>query len=809
MEKRSPDLPKVSRRNFLKGSTAGLTTVATGISLPFASKAKQKPMQAQDIVPDKTVWSMCSVNCGSRCALRLHVKNDEVYWVETDNTGDDSYGNHQIRACQRGRSMRRRMNHPDRLNYPMKRIGKRGEGKFERISWDEALNTIADNLKRIVKDYGNEAVYINIASGVVGGNITRAYYSIMNRFMNSYGGHLDFYGSYSDAQISRAMPYTYGSNLGNSSSDIANTKLVVQFGNNPAETKMSGGGITYHLTQAREQSKAKMIVIDPRYTDTAGGREDEWIPIRPGTDAALIAALAYVLITENLVDQPFLDKYCVGYDEKTLPPSAPKNSHYKAYILGDGDDGIAKTPKWAEQITGIPEAKIIQLAREIGSTKPCFITQGLALQRKSNGELASRAVAMLPILTGNVGIHGGNSGARESTYTPTLTRFPILKNPVKAKISCFTWTDAIERGAEMTALKDGVQGKEKLDVPIKFLWNYAGNTIINQHSDINRTHELLQDESKCEMIVVIENFMTSSAKYADILLPDLMTTEQEDIVPNNDACNMGYLIFGQPATSAKFERRSIYDMLSDLAKRLGQDTYQAFTEGRTQSEWLQFLYADMRAKDPNLPSYEEFKQMGIFKQQDPRGHFVAYKDFREDPENNPLKTPSGKIEIYSERLAEIANTWKLDEQSVIHPLPIYHSGFNGWDDPKRNTYPFQLIGFHHKARTHSTYGNIDVLQAMTRQDVWINSVDAQRLGINNGDMVRVFNEIGETRLAAKVTPRIMPGIVAMGEGAWHTANVWGDKIDHNGSINVLTTQRPSPLAKGNPQHSNLVQVEKL
>ncbi len=167
----------------------------------------------------------------------------------------------------------------------------------------------------MVEKYGNEAVYINYSSGIVGGNITRSspYASLVARLMNCYGG---FLSHYSTAQIACAMPYTYGSNDGNSTSDIENTKLVVMFGNNPAETRMSGGGITYYLEQARERSNARMIVIDPRYTDTAAGREDEWIPIRPGTDAALVAGIAWVLINENLVDQPFLDKYCVGYDEK-------------------------------------------------------------------------------------------------------------------------------------------------------------------------------------------------------------------------------------------------------------------------------------------------------------------------------------------------------------------------------------------------------------------------------------------------------------------------------------------------------------
>ncbi len=280
----------------MKSSAIGsLALAAGGLSLPFGMRtAAAAVQQAIQPVEEKVVWGACSVNCGSRCALQLHVKDNEVVWVESDTTGNDIYGQHQVRACLRGRSIRRRINHPDRLNYPMKRVGKRGEGKFERITWQEALDTISASLKNTVHKYGNEAVYINYTSGIVGGNITRSspYASLVARLMNCYGGFLSHYGTYSTAQIAAAMPYTYGSNEGNSTSDIENTKLVVMFGNNPAETRMSGGGITYFLEQARERSNARMIVIDPRYTDTAAGREDEWIPIRPGTDAALVAGIA-------------------------------------------------------------------------------------------------------------------------------------------------------------------------------------------------------------------------------------------------------------------------------------------------------------------------------------------------------------------------------------------------------------------------------------------------------------------------------------------------------------------------------------
>ena len=774
--------------------------------MPFqASPAIAAPAAAKE---EKVVWSACTVNCGSRCPLRMHVVDGEIKWVETDNTGNDEYGNHQVRACLRGRSMRRRVYNPDRLKYPMKRIGARGEGKFKRISWDEAYDEIAASLKHIIKDYGNEAIYLNYGTGTLGGTVTQSWppgSTLIARLMNLTGGYLNHYGDYSTAQITVGLDYTYGGGwaFGNSFSDLENTKLIVQFGNNPAETRMSGGGLIHSLTEAKERANARMIVVDPRYTDTAGGREEQWIPIRPGTDTAFVAAMAYVMITENLVDQPFLDKYSVGYDEKTLPVSAPAKSDYKSYILGQGPDGIVKTPEWASKITGIPVATIVQTAREIGTAKPCAILQGWGLQRTAGGEIASRAIAMLALLTGNVGINGGGTGARESTYSIPFVRFPTLTNPVQASIPMFLWTDAIARGTEMTATRDGIRGVDKLKSPIKFIWNYAGNCLINQHAEINRTHEILQDDKACEMIVVIDNHMTSSAKYADILLPDLTTSEQADFCMDAFVGDMAYFIFADQAIKPQFESKGIYEMCSEIAKRMGVSD--AFTEGRDQEGWLRHLYTLTREQDPTLPDFETMRKQGIYKRRNPDSHYVAYKAFREDPEMNPLSTPSGKIEIYSERLAQIAATWELKEDEVIHPLPVYVSTFEGWDDKKRETYPLQLTGFHYKARTHSTYGNVDILKEAARQEMWINPIDANVRGIKNGDLIRIFNDRGEVHIPAKVTPRILPGVVALGEGGWYSPGK--NKVDKGGCINVLTTQRPSPLAKGNPQHTNLVDVQ--
>lgn len=800
---------KVSRRNFVKSSSAlgTLAAVASSVGLPFkSSPALAAPLATPN--EDKVVWSACTVNCGSRCPLRMHVSNGEITWVESDNTGTDEYGNHQVRACLRGRSMRRRVYHPDRLKYPMKRIGKRGEGKFKRMSWDDAFTEIAASISKIRKEYGNEAIYLNYGTGTLGGTVTKSWppgSTLIARLMNLNGGYLNHYGDYSTAQIAVGLNYTYGGFADNNSpSDLENTKLIVQFGNNPAETRMSGGGVIHHFIEAKDKSNARMIVIDPRYTDTAAGREDVWIPIRPGTDTAFVAAMAHVMIKENLVDRLFLDKYCVGYDEKTLPASAPSNSDYKSYILGLSSDGIEKTPLWAASITGIPADIIIKTAREIASTKPCAIIQGWGLQRSANGEIASRAIAMLALLTGNVGINGGGTGAREGGSSIPFVTFPTLENPVKASIPMFLWTDAIFRSEKMTETSDGIRGVKKLNAPIKFIWNYASNCLINQHADINRTHDILQDENACEMIVVIDNHMTSSAKYADIVLPDLTTSEQSDFCMNASAGNMPYFIFASQAIKPQFEARGIYDICTGLAEKLG--VKKAFTEDRSQEDWLKHLYFLTRAQDPTLPTYEAIREQGIYKRFI-KEHHVAYKDFRENPEANPLETPSGKIEIYSERLAEISETWELEADEIIHPLPVYSPNFEGWEASKKSQYPLQLTGFHYKSRTHSTYGNVDALKDAAKQEMWLNPMDAESRRIKNGDLIRIFNARGEVHINAKVTPRIMPGVVALAEGAWYAPD--GQRIDQSGSINVLTTQRPSPLAKGNPQHTNLVDVQLL
>lgn len=382
-------------------------------------------------------------------------------------------------------------------------------------------------------------------------------------------------------------------------------------------------------------------MIDPIYTDTVAGKIDQWIPIRPGTDAALVEAIAYELIRNNWVDEAFLEKYCIGYNEKTLPKSAPPKSDYKSYIMGAAD-GVAKTPERASRITGIPVETIVKLAKEIGTTKPVFIAQGLGPQRQANGEQTARAIAMLPILTGQVGLPGTSTGMEEDGTNWEPTYLPVGTNPIKAQIPVFLWTDAILRGEQMDWIHDGVKGLEegkKLGHSIKMIVNSGGNTLINQHGDCNWTDKVLRDDSKCEFIVVCDNMMTPSARYADILLPDTLGPETDDICGNGDS--MGDLACIYPmhkAVDPAFDQRPSWEICRGIAKELGLE--EQYTEGRDQKGWIKWCYEQTRKDNPELPEFDKFWKAGPTQLFNVKWQPIMFKEFREDPVKNPLKTPS-------------------------------------------------------------------------------------------------------------------------------------------------------------------------
>ena len=802
----------VSRRTFVKGSLAGLALAgAAGSTALYGCAPKDEKGAASEgagASTDQISWSQCNVNCGGNCVFQWHSQDGKIVYMESDNTGDVDL---QARACLRGRSMRRWINSPDRLTKPMKRVGKRGEGKFEEISWDEAIDTIASELKRVIDTYGNDAIYVNCATGM---------YSTTGqqpglRLLGLLGGYINQAYDYSTHMLQVALPFMYGSkcspydNVHASSFSEAEraSDLVVMFGNSPAETRMGGANAVWDFAKVRESVTGrggKIVNIDYRMNESCSGHPDEWLPIRPGTDAALASAIAHEWIANDQVDKGFLDEYCVGYDEDTMPESAKgQNKSYKDYIMGTGYDMVEKTPEWAAPICGISADRIRELASEIGEAKPLYVVQGWGPQRRSNGELNCWSIMMLPLLTGQVGLPGTSNGCREGSYSISLQSLPAGDNPIKAKIPVFLFTEAIDHGTEMTALNSAVTGADKLNQNIKCMLNYAGNCLTNQHGDINYAHDILADESKCEFIVVWETAMTDSAKYADILLPDLFRFEQVSQIGTGG--DNAYMISGQPCTTPKFERKTLYDALTLIADKMG--VKEQFTEGKTQEEWIKELYEKTREKDTELPTYDEAMEMGVYTRKNPKGATIAFEAFRNDPAANPLDTPTGKIEIYSETLAGIASTWELGEEDLISPIPVYTHGFTETDVPT-DEFPLRCSGFHYRGRTHSSWGGIELLKEVNPQEAWINPADAKERSIKQGDKIRVKNAFGEIELLAKVTPRVVPGTVCISQGAWHDADMYGDRVDKGGCINTLTTHRPSPLAKGNPQHSNICQVTK-
>lgn len=786
----------ISRRSFLKWSAAVAGSATLVGCAPMGSAGGSEPAVAQAgerQLNTQTLPTICWHNCGGRCQIKGQVKDGVVISMSTDNEGPDTPENLQARACLKGRSQRQRLYHPDRLKYPMKRVGERGEGKWEKISWEEALDTTASELRRIIDNYGNESVYFIYASGV-GGAFNQSYMGgPSGRLLNSLGGYLGFYGNYSQANYMYAIPYMFGNGYsGSSPTTFSDAQLIVMFGDNPASTRVGGLNSTYYLKLAK-QNGAKVIVIDPRYSDTASTFADQWIPIHPTTDAALVAGLAYVMLTEGLHNQAFLDKYCVGFDDEHLPEGVPAGNSYKSYIMGDSD-GQPKTPEWASKITGVPVETIKQLAREIAGAKPCFVIQGRGMQRHANGEFQALSVPLLSLMTGNVGILGSNPGLYEGFTSVKMGSYPAGTNPIKTKVSFFMFTDAIEKGNNHTKENGGLQGADHLQQGIKFIWNYGGNSLVNQHADTGRTTALLKDTSKCEFILGVDNFMTPSMEYADIILPDITQFEQEDIVTR--ALGQGLALYGQKLVEPMYECKSMYEICMELAKRL--NVLDKFDDGKTPEQYLRDCVEVARAAQPDFPTFEEFREKGIYKTKPKK--IIAYKDFVEDPKANPLPTPSGKIEIFSKDLFD------MNKPDRIPAVPKYIPVAEGPDGPLKEKYPLQCIGHHSKRRVHSTFDNLPWMEEAEPQKLWMNPQDAAERGIMDNDTVKIYNDRGTVKVKVKVTSRLIPGVCSLPQGAWFTPDSNG--VDTRGCINTLTTWDPTALAWGNPQHTNLVQVEK-
>ncbi len=766
--------------------------------------------------PEKKIRVGCPAhNCGGRCLLIAHVRDGRIVRLETDDR-PDSIAAPQLRACVRGRSYLRRQYHPERLTRPLKRVGRRRGGEMRPISWDDALDEVASQMERVKRKYGNSALFVPYGTGSYN-QLNGSY--VARRLMNLYGGCLGIYNSYSWAATNLATPTVYGTLVtGNQRQDWLNARYIIMWGWNPAEMR-DGTNSDYFIKLAR-QNGARVVCIDPRHSLSAAALADEWIAIRPGTDTAMMSAMAYVMLTEDLYDKDFVRTHCVGFDSSQMPIEGAES--YSDYILGTRD-GIPKTPQWAESITAVPAETITRIAREYATIKPSVLYQGYGMQRRAYGEQVVRAGCVLAAITGNVGVPGGwasGLGLQAPDGGGLWTVFPTGENPVKAAIPVFLWTEAVLRGKEMTQA-DGIRGAEKLDNDIKLIYAVATNCLVNQHADVNRTVEILRDESKVEFIVVQDNFLTPSARFADIVLPACTQFETWGV---EDGWKYGDEVILQPKLVEPLgESKSDYRICAELAERLGIG--EAFTEGRDEKDWVEFCLGEFRRlRFPELPTLDEFieKDLGAWTRPATKPA-IAFEDFRRDPQKYPLKTPSGKIEIFSKQLYDLNNPEEIPPipkyiQEWESPFPCRCEGDSPKQSPhklgiasppsasRNDKYPLQAIGHHTLARVHSTHDNNDWLEEAFPQRVFMNPIDAAERNIKDGDQVKVYNGRGALILPCRITPRILPGVVDIPQGAWYEPDENG--VDRGGCVNVLTSHHWTPFAYGTAQHTIMVEVEK-
>jgi anaerobic dimethyl sulfoxide reductase subunit A len=736
-------------------------------------------------VPDAIVNTGCCHDCGGRCVLRAHVKDGKVVRLETD-AGEFP----QIRACARGRAYRQRLYSRHRLRYPMRRTGRRGQGEFERVSWEEALDTVAENLKRVKADYGNSALLFLPGAGNQGMLHGPVAPGIM---LQEFGGFTRYWGAPSYEGALFASMATYGTiQTGNSRDDLLNSRLVIMWGWNPANTVWDPETPLY-LARTRENG-ARMVAVDPRYTDTAAAFADQWIPIRPGTDAAMLLAMAYVIIDEGLQDKAFLDKYTTGFEA------------FRDHVLGR-DDGTPKTPRWAAEITAVSAETIAGLARAYAAEKPGALIAGWGPARTAMGEQYSRAANVLCAMTGNIGVYGGYASGFMRAYSSRDSghlREGAKKKP-KDKSKGIPSANPVEDGALprrdslyklsggtnatsarihqaniWDAILRGREGGYPADVKMAYI---VASNCLNQYPNANKGAEALRS---LEFVVVHDQFMTPTARFADILLPVNTFMERSDIAP--PWLGSPYYIYLNQAVESLHDTKTDLAICRELAPRLGL----AIDFLKLSEDEILRLFASRR---PDIDDYEKMKKEGVVKIKTD-GPIVSFREQVRDPENNPFPTLSGRIEIDCGHIAEMGNP-------RIPSVPKYMGHEEHFDAPAAETYPLQLLTTHSKIRTHSTLEKVPWLQALERQGLWIHPRDAEKRGIADSDTVEVYNERGRIRVSAVVTERIMPGVVNLCQGAWYSPDRGG--VDVGGCANTLTKDAPSP-GGAFPMNSALVEV---
>ncbi len=797
----------LSRRSFLKwsavlGGTASLAAngVNTGLQAVSAIAAPEATAAPST---GKWVAAACWHNCGGRCLNKAYVVDGVVTKQKTDDTHPDSPDFPQQRGCARGRSQRMRVYGADRLKYPMKRKNwvpgggnkeLRGKDEWVRISWDEALNILASELKRIKDKYGNKSILYGTRSVAL------------------FGGYVTSWGSTSSGTWAATAPHVSGDYLmGNDRLDMRKSKLIVMWSTDPIWA--SGGSPAYHYLQAK-RAGAKFIFIDPFYSNSAQFLADEWIPIRPGTDTAMLLAVAHTLITEDnpktnpLIDWDFMNRCTIGFDKTSLPAGADPEENLKDYVLGlDASGNLApkghknyppKTPEWAEEICGVAANKIRQFAREIAMTKPVAFMESDASARTNDQQAFGQIFTTIACMIGSVGVSGGGwgqtrhstAGNKGSNLVSAGANGAVLKavnNPIAdVRINMNELWDAVLNGK----YTDGVGPKK--DINIQAIYFEKGSRLQTQVGQAKG----IQAMRKVEFIACQDFHLATACRYADLVLPVTHMWERDGYVasPNREA-----LFWASKVIEPLYETKDDEWIDWELGKRLGvltdKDTPELSLKQRifNQIAGATVVKDDGKTTEPLVTITEQdLKDLGVTGKPQ-TGHipikdmqaagtyqvprkpgdnftYISLKSFREDPIKNPVKTESGKIEIHCRTLAKDINAlgW-----TTIRPIPAYipathgyEATFSDWDKKTKGEFPLQLYNKHYMRRSHSEFDNVLQLREAFPQEFFMNPIDAAERGIKQGDIVLIRSQYGKAIRPAYVTERLMPGVVSLPHGAW-------------------------------------------
>ncbi len=677
----------------------------------------------------------------------------------------------------------------------------RGNDSFVEVSWDEALDLVAGELMRVRKEHGAQGIFGGSYGWSSAGGFHHAR-TQLRRFLFTSGGCVDQVTNYSYAAGMIVLPHIIGTNapiggpMTTWRSIAQHTKLMVMFGGaNIRNMQVYSGGCGAHdsetwLHKAREAG-VQFVSITPIRDDSPDYLGAEWLAPKPNSDTALMLGLAHTLVAENLHDKAFLATHCVGF-EKFLP-----------YLMGESD-GTPKSAAWAAGICGIEANVIADLARRMAKGRT-MLAASWSLQRADHGEQPYWMLAVLAAMLGQIGLPGGGFGyGYGSIGGPGVPgpetgapRFPTGRNPLNFAIPVARIADMLlEPGATIDF--DG----KKLTYPDVKLVYWAGGNPFHHHQDINRLVEAFR---KPETIVVHEIAWTATARHADIVLPATTSLERNDIGASS---RDRFIIAMQKHIAPVGEARDDFAIFRDLAHRIGSEA--AFTEGRSEMEWLRQMYDEYRAglakRDMAIPPFETFWNDGYVELPVPEEDFVLFDAFRNDPQAHPLHTTSGKIEIFCDDIAGFGYDDCPGHPTWLEPYE--------WLANANAKHPLHMITNQPKSRLHSQLDPVGVSadsKIAGREPVRLNPADAAARGIKTGDVVEIFNDRGRCLAGAEVSDRLRPGVIQISTGAWYDPAdpATPGSLDVHGNPNVLTADRgTSRLGQGPSPLSALVNVRK-